>query len=256
MVQCCVKKEELIINIFENRDELGENAGKRVAEIINETIEQKGEANVVFAAAPSQNEMLKQLCLEAVDWTNVRAFHQDEYLNLDPKHPAGFGNFMKRHIFEAKPFKEIYYLSGISDNSKVTTEVYTELLEKFPPDLILLGVGENGHLAFNDPAVADFNDPEKVKVVDLDFICRTQQVNDGCFENINQVPKQAYTITMSKIIEIPNKIICVPGVLKANAVNNLINKEITTECPASILRKCKNAEMFLDKDSASLANII
>ncbi|MEG0941097.1 MAG: 6-phosphogluconolactonase [Oscillospiraceae bacterium] len=249
----CKKQDKLTVKIYSDRKDLGENAGKRVAEIINSIIKEKGEATVVFAAAPSQNEMLAQLCRENVDWTKVRAMHQDEYLELDPLHPAGFGNFMRRAIFEQKPFKEIYYLMGISDDPEVTKATYSKLLEKFPPDLILLGIGENGHLAFNDPAVADFNDPERVKVVNLDDVCRMQQVNDGCFATFDDVPKRAFTLTMSQVINIPNKLACVPGKLKAEAINNLLYGNISTSCPASILRECENAELYLDADSASIA---
>ena len=249
----CTKQDKLTVKIYSDRAELGEKAGKKVAAIINAVIKEKGEATVVFAAAPSQNEMLEQLCNEDVDWTKVRAMHQDEYLRLDPAHPAGFGNFMRRTIFEKKPFKEIYYIMGISDDAEETKATYSALLEKYPPDLILLGVGENGHLAFNDPAVADFEDPERIKVVDLDDVCRMQQVNDGCFASFDEVPKQAFTLTMSQILKIPNKIACVPGKLKAAAVNNLLHGKISTSCPASILRECENAEIYLDADSASIA---
>jgi glucosamine-6-phosphate deaminase len=179
--------------------------------------------------------------------------HQDEYIKLNPAHPAGFGNFMRRAIFDKKPFMETHYIMGISDNSEETIRVYSDLLEKYSPDVILLGVGENGHLAFNDPDVADFNDPYAVKVVDLDDVCRMQQVNDGCFATIDDVPKQAYTLTMSQILKIPNKIACVPGKLKATAVDKLLHNEISTTCPASVLRRCSGAELYLDADSASIA---
>ncbi len=246
--------ENLQIKIHANRDELGKAAAKDIAARINAVIASKGEATVVFAAAPSQNEMLAHLCEEDIDWTKVRAMHQDEYIGLPDDAEPGFGNFLRRAIFDRKPFKEIHYIQGISDDPNETCRVYTELIEKYPPDIILLGIGENGHLAFNDPAVADFKDPKMVKIVDLDDVCRTQQVNDGCFPTFDDVPKQAITLTMSLILNIPQAIACVPGPLKANAVYNALRGEISETCPASALRLHKDAVLYLDKDSAGKLN--
>ena len=132
-----------------------------------------------------------------------------------------------------------------------TAEEYTALLTKYPIDLIFLGIGENGHLAFNDPAVADFNDPKMIKVVELDDVCRQQQVNDGCFATLNDVPKQAMSLTMSFIMSVPHAICVVPTIRKANAVYNALTGPVTTACPASILREHTDAGLYLDKDSAS-----
>lgn len=246
-----IKVEKLPVYIYSTREEMGkaaaEDAGNRIRAIIN----RRGEANVVFAAAPSQNDLLENLLKQDIDWTKVRAFHQDEYVGISPKEPAGFGNFLDRAIFKKLPFMELHYLLCGKDEAARKCEEYSELLRQYPIDLIFLGIGENGHLAFNDPAVADFEDPEMVKIVELDDVCRQQQVNDGCFSTIDAVPKQAMTMTMSLIMNIPEAICVVPTVRKANAVYNALNGPVTTACPASILRNHPCAAMYLDKDSAS-----
>ena len=245
------KVENLPVYIFNTREEMGVKAGEEAARIINETIAKNGVANVVFAAAPSQNDMLASLLKQNVDWTKVRAFHQDEYIGITVEEPAGFGTWLRRAIFDKVPFMETHYLLCAAEEAEAKCDAYAELLKKYPIDLILLGIGENGHMAFNDPAVADFNDPKMVKIVDLDDVCRQQQVNDGCFPNINAVPKQAMTLTMSFIMSVPNAICVVPTDRKANAVYGATRGPVTTECPASILRQHKNAGLYLDKDAAS-----
>jgi len=242
----------LPVRIFNTRDEMGKAAAEDAANRINEIIRSKGEANIVFAAAPSQNELLAALLTMDIDWTKVRGFHQDEYVGIDRAEPAGFGNFLDRAIFKKVPFKELHYLLCEADKAEEMCSKYTELMNKYPIDLIFLGVGENGHLAFNDPAVADFEDPKMVKVVELDDVCRQQQVNDGCFAAMDDVPEQAMTLTMSCIMRIPQAICVVPGPRKANAVQNALCGPIDTACPASILRNHANAALYLDVDSAAL----
>lgn len=242
----------LKVYVLNTRKELGEAAGKDAAEKIKKVIEKQGEANVVFAAAPSQNETLEALLASDVDWSKVRAFHMDEYIGLAPDSPARFGNFLKRAIFDKVGFNEVHYIPCEGDAQKIC-EDYSNLLTKYPPDVIMLGIGENGHLAFNDPPVADFNDPKKVKIVALDDICRKQQVNDGCFPTIDDVPKTAITLTMSMIMSAPYAITAVPSSSKADAIKATIHGPITTDCPASILREHKCATLYLDKDSAKKA---
>lgn len=243
--------EKLSVHIFETREEMGKVAAADAARRINAIIAKKGMANVVFAAAPSQNDLLESLLKEDIDWTKVRAFHQDEYVGISADEPAGFGNFLDRAIFKKVPFAQCHYLLCGAEEAEEKCEAYSELLRRYPIDLIFLGVGENGHLAFNDPAVADFDDPKMVKIVELDDVCRQQQVNDGCFAKLDDVPKQAMTMTMSLIMNIPEAICVVPTIRKANAVHNALCGEVTTACPASILRFHPNAALYLDKDSAS-----
>ena len=241
----------LSVHIYENRKEMGADAAKDAAARINRIIAEKGEANVVFAAAPSQDDLLEHLLQEDIDWTKVRGFHQDEYVGIDKNEPAGFGNFLRRAIFDKVPFKELHYLLCEADEAEAKCEAYTKLLKEYPIDLIFLGIGENGHLAFNDPAVADFQDPKTVKIVELDEVCRQQQVNDGCFPCLDAVPKRAMTLTMSFIMNVPEAMCVVPTIRKADAVYRALYGEITTDCPSSILRNHPGAALYLDKDSAS-----
>ena len=241
----------LPVHIYETREEMGIDAAADAAARINRIIAEKGECNAVFAAAPSQSDMLENLLKADVDWTKVRAFHQDEYVGISAEEPAGFGNWLDRYIFHKVPFMECHYLLCKAEEAEGKCDEYAELLKKYPIDLIFLGFGENGHMAFNDPAVADFNDPKMVKIVDLDDVCRQQQVNDGCFPTLNDVPKQAMTLTLSFIMSVPEAVCVVPNNRKANAVYGALCGEVTTECPASILRNHPNAVLYLDKDSAS-----
>ena len=243
--------EKLSAHIFDTREEMGKVAAADAAKRINAVIAEKGEANVVFAAAPSQNDLLENLLKEDVDWSKVRGFHQDEYIGISPDEPAGFGLWLRRAIFDKVPFMELHYLLCDADQADAKCAEYTELLTKYPIDLIFLGIGENGHLAFNDPAVADFNDPKMIKVVELDDVCRQQQVNDGCFPTLNDVPKQAMSLTMSFIMSVPHAICVVPTDRKANAVYGATRGPVTTACPASILRQHKSAGLYLDKAAAS-----
>lgn len=241
--------EQLRVEIFPDRDALGKQAARDAAEKLRNIIRTKGTANAVFAAAPSQNEFLEYLRHEDIPFDKIRAFHMDEYIGLPPDHPAGFANFLKRALFGHIDFMEVHYMGG-TDASAVLAE-YTRLLEQEAPDIIFLGVGENGHLAFNDPPVADFKDPLKVKIVDLDLACRQQQVNDGCFASLDDVPEQAITLTMSQIIAVPAALVIVPGERKAPAVRAMLKGPVSTACPASILRRHNHAALYLDNDSAS-----
>ena len=245
------KVENLPVYVFDTREEMGKVAAADAAKRINAVIEKNGVANVIFAAAPSQNDLLENLLKEDIDWSKVRGFHQDEYVGIDASEPAGFGNFLRRAIYDRVQFKELHYLLCAADEAEKKCEEYAELLTKYPADLIFLGIGENGHLAFNDPAVADFEDPKMVKIVELDDVCRQQQVNDGCFATLDDVPKFAMTLTMSYLMSVSEAICVVPTDRKANAVYGALEGPVTTECPASVLRKHANAALYLDKDSAA-----
>ena len=241
---------KLQVSIFENRDLMGKAAAEKAAAIIKDAIAKRGEANVVFAAAPSQNDLLLHLLESDVDWSKVRAFHQDEYIGISADEPAGFGNFLRRAIFDKVKFMEYHYLLCSKEEAEKKCEEYSALLHQHPVDLILLGVGENGHLAFNDPAYADFADPKTVKTVKLDNVCRQQQVNDGCFATLADVPEYAMTVSMSYIRSVANAICVVPTDRKANAIKNALTGPITTACPASIMREMGNCSLYLDRDSA------
>jgi len=234
-----------------DREELGSIAACDAAAQLHDIVKAKGEANVVFAAAPSQKEFLNNLIECDTPFGSIRAFHMDEYIGLPEAHLAWFCTFLDEAIFRKRTFMEVHYIGKIGEPQK-TASLYAELLEKYPPDVIFLGIGENGHLAFNDPPVADFDDPYSVKIVELDRICRQQQVNDGAFSSLEEVPKTAITITMSFIMTVPHAFVMVPGIKKANAVQAVLKGPITTACPASILRRHPDASLYLDPDSASL----
>ena len=242
--------DKMHVRVFESRPVMGKYAGQEAAAHIKKLLSEKETINVMFAAAPSQNETLAEILNDAdIDWSRVNAFHMDEYVGLDPEHPAGFRNFLKRAIFSKKPFKTVNLLNGNADDPEQEAARYSQLLVDFPLDVCLLGVGENGHIAFNDPPVADFNDSKLVKVVKLDEICRQQQVNDGCFENIDQVPTHALSVTIPGLTSAKAMFCTVPAPTKANAIRAMINDEISTACPATILRKHDNAKLYTDADS-------
>lgn len=246
------KKEKLTVKIFPTREDMGIDAANDVATAINEMLQKKDEINMIFAAAPSQQEFMQHLIADkSIDWTRINAFHMDEYIGLEKDASQAFGNFLKERLFSKAPFKSIHYIDGQEDPEK-ECERYAQLLDKYPVDIVCLGIGENGHIAFNDPHVADFNDPKMVKVVDLDLACRTQQVNEGCFIKLNLVPSQAITVTIPALLKADSMFCMVPAENKAKAVKRTLNGEIDEECPATILRTKEKAILYLDKASASL----
>ncbi len=251
MVEKQLKKNETTVIVTSDRRELGLRAGREIAARLRAMLEAKDSVNVVFAAAPSQKETLETLLSEDLPWDRIRAFHMDEYVGLEADHPAGFGNLLERDFFSRKPFKSVHYLKDAGETIDEICSGYSKLLEDYPIDLIVLGVGENGHLAFNDPPVADFEDAAAVKVVELDLTCRQQQVNDGCFESLDQVPTHAVTLTMSAIRKAAHAVAVVPGLTKAAAIRDFLTGEISTECPASMLRLMPGSMLFVDRDSMS-----
>ncbi len=246
-----IAKENLQVKIFETRPELGAAAAETLTEKIRELLKTKEYVNIIFASAPSQNEFLAELNKKNVDWGRIYAFHMDEYVGLDKDAPQGFGNFLKERLFNNVTCREVHYLNGNADDVKEECKRYSDLLLKHPTDIVCLGIGENTHLAFNDPHVADFNDPEIVKVVDLDEDCRTQQVNDGCFNTIDEVPTHALTITIPVLFKSTYAYAVVPGKFKANAIYHTLNSEISELYPSTILRRHNHAILFIDENSAS-----
>ena len=246
-----ITKENLKVRIFETRSLMGSAAAEALSERIRELLKTKEYINIVFAAAPSQNEFLAELKEKEVDWNRINAFHMDEYVGLDKDAPQLFGNYLKEKLFDKVAFREVYYLNGNADDLEQECKRYSELLERYPTDIVCLGIGENTHLAFNDPHVADFNDPKIIKVVDLDKKCRWQQVNDGCFNNIDEVPTHALTITIPALFKAHYAYAVVPGALKANAIFHTLNNEVGENYPSTILRRHKNVILYLDKDSSA-----
>ncbi|MEO6134485.1 MAG: glucosamine-6-phosphate deaminase [Ginsengibacter sp.] len=252
------KVDNLKVNVYGDRKDMGEEAAKMVAEKIKSLLLSKNEVNMIFAAAPSQNEFLTALVNnEDVEWNKVNAFHMDEYVGLPEDAPQGFGNFLKEKIFAKVPFHSIHYLRGNASDADGECERYSGLLKKFPTDIVCMGIGENTHLAFNDPHVADFNDIPYVKVVDLDNACRQQQVNDNCFAQLMDVPTHALTLTIPALMVADNIYCVVPGANKSDAIFHTLNEEISSQYPSTILRKHHNSILFLDADSSSrIGNLI
>lgn len=247
------KKDKLSVYVFDSRKAMGDKAGYDAATAICKILETKECANVMFAAAPSQNETLAALLADTrVDWTRVNAFHMDEYVNIDPSHKASFRNFLKKAIFDVKPFRNVFLINGNAESMEEEEKRYSELLKANPLDVCLLGIGENGHIAFNDPSVADFNDPKSVKIVELEEVCRMQQVHDGCFDSLDEVPKYAYTVTIPALLDCGCHICTVPAPTKANAVKAMLEWDINEKCPCTALRNVDNAGLYLDQDSSSL----
>lgn len=246
------EKDLLRIHIFETRCEMGASAARDIERAVCEVIAQKGTCNVIFAAAPSQNEVLQGLSeSKKIDWSCVTAYHMDEYVGIAANAPQGFARFLEQALFSKVPLGKIEYLNCEAD-AQQETQRYAQLLRENPADLVVMGIGENGHIAFNDPHVALFDDPELVKIVTLDEKCRRQQVNDGCFAKLDDVPKIAMTLTIPALVAAPNVFCIVPAKTKAEAVFATVNGPVTEACPASILRRHKNAVLYLDGDSSSL----
>ncbi len=245
------KKEKLNVNVFKDRSELGAAAAEAFAGKLRELLKTREYVNVIFASAPSQNEFLEELNKKDIDWSRINAFHMDEYVGLHKDSPAGFGNFLKDRLFRNVQCREVNYMNGNAADIQDECKRYADLIKKYPTDIVILGIGENTHLAFNDPHVADFDDPLIVKVVDLDQDCRVQQVNDGCFAKIDEVPTHALTITMPALFKSTFAYAIVPGSFKANAIAHTINSDISELYPSTILRRHDNATLFIDEDSAS-----
>lgn len=247
------KTDKLQVQIYENRVLMGEEAAKEIKTKIVELLQTKTEINMIFAAAPSQNDVLKALVNDPdVEWDRINAYHMDEYIGLDKDAPQGFGNFLKAHIFGLVPFKSVHYIDITATDPEKEANRYGKLLEKNPADIVIMGIGENGHIAFNDPPVADFKDKKTVKPVRLDEMCRQQQVNDGCFTNLDNVPTHAITLTVPTLVKAPYAFCIVPASTKAKAVFETLNGSIDEHCPASILRAHDNAILYLDNESSKL----
>lgn len=249
MEKRCYDKVEL--QIFETREEMGLVAAKEAAKTIKQLLSEKEELNCVFAAAPSQNDFLKELLgMEGIQWNRINAFHMDEYVGFEIGDSRSFSGFLKEKIFDQVGFKSVHIINGL-ENPDVECERYTKLIKEHPIDITFMGIGENGHIAFNDPSVADFHDLEVIKKVLLEESCRVQQVNDGCFKTLEDVPTHALTLTIPTLIG-SNHIFCiVPTSNKAAAVHATLTGVISETCPASILRTVEHVNMYVDQLAAS-----
>lgn len=240
--------DTLKVRMYATRRQMGAAAAADAAACLKTLLAEQERVRIIFAAAPSQNEFLEELAAASdIDWSRVHALHMDEYIGLPDDAPQGFGNFLRRAFFDRVALGSVAYI-GSGDDAEARCAAYAELLAE-PVDLVFMGIGENGHIAFNDPHVADFHDPAVVKIVSLDSRCRMQQVHDGCFASLDEVPTHALTLTIPTLCAARRIFCIVPAATKADAVHATVCGPITEFCPASILRRHADATLYLDADS-------
>ncbi len=241
------------IHILQDRKSVGAAAAAFAAEKINRAVAEKGEATVIFATGASQFEFLESLTASVLPWEKVRMFHLDEYINLPETHPASFRKYLKERLLSKTGIKEYYLINGEVDPEKEVARL-NDLISRYTVDLACVGIGENGHLAFNDPP-ADFHVEDPYIVVDLDEQCKKQQMGEGWFPTLEDVPNQAISMTVKEIMRSKTVLCTVPGDMKADAVHSCFDKEISPDYPASILRKHEDCLVLLDEaSSAKLEN--
>lgn len=244
---------ELKVRVFDDVALLARAAAADAATAVRAALKARGEANVMLATGNSQLAFLTELVqYDDIAWDRVRAFHMDEYVDLPPTHSASFQKYMRERVAAQLPFKEFHYLSGDTGDAEAEARRYQDLLRAHPLDLCCCGIGENGHLAFNDPPVADFDDPRGVKVVALEPASRKQQVGEGHFATLAEVPTHAITVTIPALLVAGRVLVIVPEARKAQPVHDALYGPITTACPASVLRRFANATLYLDDASSAL----
>ncbi len=241
------------IEVFDSKEELGVKSAKDAEKKIKSTIEKKGSANIILATGASQFETLKNLVAsEEIDWSKVVMFHLDEYVGMSDQHPASFRKYLReRFVEQVGNLKAVHFIDGDAEDVEAECERLNEIIRKHPIDGALVGIGENGHLAFNDPP-ADFDTEEPYIVVELDEACRRQQMGEGWFETYDDVPEKAISMSIKQILKSGSIICSVPDERKAKAVKECLEGEISNLHPASILQTHHNCTVYLDRDSASL----
>lgn len=237
------------IQVLGNRAAMGAAAATAIAEQIRMVAGRKNDVRMVFAAAPSQSDVLETLTTTpGIPWKQVTAFHMDDYVGLPIDDPARFSNWLEEHLFSKVSMGTVHRIPGAGEPTDICRS-YSDKLAEAPIDIVCLGIGVNGHIAFNDPPVADFEDPHSVKIVALDEVCRQQQVDDDCFDTIDEVPTHAITLTVPRLIDADAIFCVVPGAHKRHAVNAAFAGAVSTECPASILTTHPNCTVFLDPEA-------
>lgn len=242
----------LKINVYPSREAAGVAAANGAAKGLKELSASRDSIGVIFATGASQLETLRALVkIEGLPWSKVRGFHMDDYINLPKDHPASFLQYLQKNLTERVAMKEFLPIDGDAFDIEQTCNRYAEALRSADPQLCLLGIGENGHLAFNDPGEADFNDPKDIKVVHLDKPCREQQAAEGWFESSEDVPERALTLTIPTLFRVPKIIISISGKRKAHIVLRTLVDPISTKCPATILRAHADTTLYLDEEAAA-----
>ncbi len=239
------------ITVSENAKEVGRAAGRKAAALIRIALQERNAATIILATGTSQFETLYQLIHESqIDWDKVTMFHLDEYLGLSQTHPASFRKYLKERFIAHVPIQEYHLINGEVDGN-LECERLSRLILDHPVDVALVGIGENGHLAFNDPP-ADFETDKPYIIVDLDEPCRMQQLGEGWFKSMADVPRQAISMSIQQIMKSRHIVCSVPDERKALAVKNSIEQKVDSLFPASILQRHPHCFLFLDKASASL----
>jgi glucosamine-6-phosphate deaminase len=236
------------ITVSDTPKKLGEEAAVVIAQKINEAIKKQGYARIVLSTGASQFETIEALIKEDVEWDKVTMFHLDEYVDLEESHIASFRKYLKERFVSKVPLKAAYFVNGEGNVEENISQLTTKLRE-LPIDVGVIGIGENGHIAFNDPP-ADFETDLAYKVVDLDDRCKQQQVGEGWFKTLNDVPKQAITMCVKQILSCNTIVTCVPHSVKAQAIKNTLTMKVTENVPATILKTHKDWNLFIDKESA------
>jgi glucosamine-6-phosphate deaminase len=241
----------LKVEIYSTSLAAGAAAAEAAADSIKQLAQTAGDVGVIFATGASQINTLSALTsIPGIPWNRIIGFHMDEYINMSPEHAASFRGYLRKRLTSRVSMKEFNEIDGtVADLSKFLEE-YAQKLRAANPQLCLLGIGENGHLAFNDPPVADFNDPHDIKIVELDAECRNQQFAEGWFPTFNDVPEQAISLTIPALARVPKLIASVPGPRKAHIVYRALTEPISTNCPATLLRTHPDCTVYLDQDSA------
>jgi glucosamine-6-phosphate deaminase len=244
--------DKLRVEVHDDATTLAHRAAAVAAGALRRAVEDRGVAHAMFATGNSQRRFVEALVAhEEAPWHDVVVFHMDEYVGVGPDHPAGFQRWIRERIVEPTTPRAAHYLDGLADPAD-ECDRYGALLRAHPLDLCCLGIGENGHLAFNDPPVADFEDPLDVKVVELDAACRAQQVHEGHFPTVDAVPGLAMTVTIPALLRAGEVVAVVPEARKADPVRRALLDPVSTACPASALRRQANAVLLLDDESSAL----
>lgn len=241
------------LRVFPEKRSLAQAAAGQAANAIRSAISESGRARIIAATGASQFEFLEELTKsKGIEWNKVEMFHLDEYMGMPPTHPASFRKYLRERLIDKVGIGSAHLLDGERDSADVIGRMTTEI-RRTPIDVAFVGIGENGHLAFNDPP-ADFNTQEAYIVVELDEACRRQQLGEGWFKSLDEVPRRALSMTVHQILEARQIIAIVPDARKAQAVAKCFNGEVSPSAPASILRKHSNTFVYLDEDSAALLN--
>jgi glucosamine-6-phosphate deaminase len=240
------------IEVHSSRASAGAAAALAVAKAFKELAQSQDTIGVIFATGASQFDTLEALTgIGDLPWDQIQGFHMDEYVGMPADHPASFRRYMREKLTDKVKMKEFFEVDGSAPDPEQTCRDYAAKLRSSDLGICLIGIGENGHLAFNDPPVADFNDPLDVKVVRLDAVCRQQQIAEGWFKSVEDVPEEAITLTIPALFCVPKLIVSVPGKRKATIMRRTISEPISTACPATLLRTHPDVTVYLDPDSSS-----